>query len=71
MMNTIKVWFLRVIHSRTMWFNAVIAALAALEGVFGLLQPFVPGNIFAYITVILTTGNAFFRVFTTEALKDK
>ena len=70
-MNEIKVWYSRIIRSKTLWFNAIVAGLAALEGVFGLLQPHIPGNVFAYITIILTTGNAFFRVITTTALKDK
>lgn len=67
----IKIWFERVIRSRTIWFNAVVAALAALEGVFGILQPFIPGNVFAWVTVVLTVGNTFFRVITTTAMADK
>ena len=70
-MNNIKIWFDRVIRSRTLWFNAVVAGLAALEGVFGLLQAFIPGNVFAYLTVILTVGNAILRVLTTTALESK
>ena len=70
-MNTVKIWFARITRSRTMWFNAIIAALSALEGVFGLLQPYVPGNIFAYVTVILTVGNAILRTVTTQPLSEK
>jgi len=71
-MNKISVWFQRIIRSRTMWFNAVVAGFAALEGVFGLLQPFLPGNVFAYMTVALTVGNPIIRaLWTTTALRDK
>ena len=66
-----KKWFDRAIRSKTMWFNAILAALAALEGVFGVLQPYVPGNVFAYMTIALTVGNAILRVLTTQALADK
>jgi hypothetical protein len=70
-MNTIKVWINRIIRSKVMWFNAIVAALAALEGVFGVLQPHIAGNVFAWITIALTTGNAALRVITTTSLKDK
>ena len=66
-----KKWFSRVIRSKTLWFNAIVAALAALEGAFSLLQPFVPGNVFAWLTITLTVGNAILRVLTTQALADK
>jgi len=66
-----KKWIARIIRSKTLWFNAVVAGLAALEGVFGLLQAYLPGNVFAYITVILTAGNAVLRVYTTQSLADK
>lgn len=66
-----KKWFDRVIRSKTMWFNAVIAALAAMEGVFSLLQPLLPGNVFAWLTVALTVGNAFLRTITAKPLADK
>ena len=67
-MNT---WLIRCMRSKTMLFNAIVASLAALEGVFSLLQPHIPGNVFAYITVLLTVGNAFLRVITTQPLSEK
>jgi hypothetical protein len=54
-----------------MMFNAIVASLAALEGVFNLLQPHIAGNVYAYLTVGLTVGNAFLRTITTEPLKNK
>jgi hypothetical protein len=70
-MNTITKWFHRIIRSRTMLFNILVAAFAAMEPVFGLLQAFVPGHVYAYLTVILTVGNAILRAITTTSLSDK
>lgn len=66
-----KKWIERIVRSRTMWFNAIVAALAALEGAFSLLQPVMPGNVFAWLTVALTVGNAVLRVVTTKPLSAK
>ena len=66
-----KIWAERIIKSKTLWFNAVIAALAALEPVFGLLQAFLPGNAFAWMTVALTVGNAILRTVTNQPLSAK
>lgn len=66
-----KKWISRILRSRTLRFNMLVAAMASAEGVFGLLQPYIAGNVFAYITIILTVGNAILRVLTTQPLKDK
>ena len=66
-----KIWLSRILRSRTMIFNILVAGMASAEGVFGMLQPFIAGNVFAYITIILTVGNAIMRVLTTQSLKDK
>jgi hypothetical protein len=66
-----KNWISRCMRSKTMLFNAIVASLAALEGVFSLLQPHIGGNVYAYLTIALTVGNAFLRVITTQPLKDK
>jgi hypothetical protein len=57
--------------SRTMLFNAIVASLAALEGVFNLIQPHIAGNYYAYLTIGLTVGNAFLRTITIEPLSNK
>ncbi len=67
----IKIWYSRIIRSRTMWFNFVVAIFASLEAVYSVLQPFVPGNTYAWLTVILTVGNAILRVITKEPLQAK
>lgn len=66
-----KIWISRVLASKTMWFNAIVASLAALEGVFAMLQPHVAGNVYAYLTIALTVGNAALRVVTTQPLSQK
>ena len=66
-----KIWISRILASKTMWFNAIVASLAALEGVFALAQPYVAGNVYAYLTIALTVGNAALRVITTQPLSKK
>jgi hypothetical protein len=54
-----------------MMFNLLVAGMASLEGVFTVLQPHVAGNVYAYLTIALTVGNAILRTVTTQSLKDK
>jgi hypothetical protein len=55
-------------HSKTLWFNLVVALLAAAEAGFSILQPLLPVNAYAALTFLLTVGNAGLRVITTTAL---
>jgi len=64
-------WIIRCMKSKTMLFNAIVASLAALEGVFNLLQPHMDGNVYAWVSIVLVTGNAFLRTITTQPLKNK
>ena len=66
-----KKWISRIARSKTMMFNLALAGMAAFEGVFNVLQPYVPGNVYAYLTVALTVGNAMLRVITTQPLSEK
>lgn len=54
--------------SRTLRFNAAVAALAALEASAGLIQPYVPGNVYGWALMLLTVGNAVLRIVTTQGL---
>ena len=54
--------------SKMLWLNGVVAALAAFELVFGLLQPFLPVNVFVAIAVGLPVVNSVLRVVTTQGL---
>jgi hypothetical protein len=54
-----------------MMFNLIVAGMASLEGVFTVLQPYVAGNVYAYLTIALTVGNALLRVVTTQPLNQK
>lgn len=55
-------------HSKTLWFNAIIGALAALEASAHLVQAFVPGNVYGWGLMVLTIGNAVLRIVTTQGL---
>lgn len=59
-----KKWY----HSKTLWFNALCSALLALEGVTGLLQPYVGQSFYVAMCVVLPIGNAMLRVISTEGL---
>ena len=54
--------------SKTLWFNLVVAALAAAEAGSGILQPLLPANTYACLTFLLTVGNAALRVVTNTEL---
>lgn len=56
-----KAWY----KSKTLWVNAAVAALVALEAVTGFLQPYVGDAFYAAIAVGLPVVNAILRVITT------
>lgn len=60
----VKLWW----KSKTLWLNIIAAALIALEAQFSLLQPYLPGNVYAWFSVGLTVANAMLRIVTTQAL---
>jgi hypothetical protein len=66
-----KAWITRIIKSKTMMFNLLVAIMGVGEAAFGFLQPYIAGNIFGWGMAILTVGNAILRVLTTQPLKDK
>ncbi|MEG1971302.1 MAG: hypothetical protein RR101_14415 [Burkholderiaceae bacterium] len=51
-------------QSTTLWVNALVAALVALELGWGVLQPLLPVNVYSVIAVALPVINAVLRVFT-------
>ena len=55
-------------HSRTLWFNLIIAVLAAAEAGLDLLKAMLPFNAFALLAFVLALGNAGLRVITVAAL---
>lgn len=63
-MANAKIWY----QSKILWFNALVAALAALEMSANVLQPYVPSNVYAYGLLVLTVGNAVLRVITNQAI---
>lgn len=60
-----KVWY----RSKVLWFNAVVALLAAAEMSLRVVQDYLPGDVFAWLTFVLTLGNAALRVLTRQGLK--
>lgn len=69
--NIVMIWVARILRSKTMMFNLLVAGMAAFEGAFTVLQPYVGGNVYAYLTIGLTVGNALLRVVTNEPLSNK
>lgn len=77
-MASCKRWW----HSKTLWFNAICAALIALEATTsatafdpmtgamtgGVLQQYLPVNIYVAMAVVLPIVNAMLRVITTQRL---
>jgi NADH:ubiquinone oxidoreductase subunit K len=61
---TVKPWWM----SKTLWVNAIALGLVALEAQFSLLQPYIPGNVYAWMVVALAVVNKVLRVITTGPL---
>jgi hypothetical protein len=53
-----KKWY----QSKTLWFNALVGALLALEASLGQLTALIPANWYAILATILPVGNAILRV---------
>lgn len=62
-----KTWW----KSKTLWFNAIVAGLAALEANAHLVQPYVPGNVYSWVVMLLTCGNAVLRLVTAQGISLK
>ncbi len=59
-----KPWY----KSRTIWFNVIVAILIALETALHIVQPFIPGNIYAWSLLLLIIVNAGLRIITSQGL---
>ncbi len=59
-----KAWY----KSKTIWVNAGVAGLVALEAGTGMLKPYVGDAFYAAIAVALPIINAMLRVITTEGI---
>lgn len=55
-------------RSRTLWVNALVAGLVALEVRFELLQPLLPVNVYALVATVLPVINVVLRTVTNSAL---
>jgi hypothetical protein len=59
-----KKWY----ASKTLWFNAIVSGLIALEQSFSALQTIVPVNTYGIAVTVLAVGNAILRIVTTQGL---
>ena len=59
-----KRWF----TSKTLWLNASVAALVALEASWGVLQPLLPVNFYSVIAIVLPVANAVLRVVSSKGV---
>lgn len=55
-------------QSKTVWFNAGVSGLFALEANVHMIQPYVPGNVYAYGVLVLTVGNTVLRFMTSQGI---
>ena len=60
-----KFWW----KSRTIWINAIVAMLVALEAGTGVLQPLLTVNLYTALAVGLPIVNALLRVITSSGVK--
>jgi hypothetical protein len=64
-----------VYKSKTIWFHSVIAAIVIfipeLADALPQLQPYVPDNMFKYLTEVSVIGGIILRFFTSTKLSDK
>lgn len=59
-----KPWY----QSKTIWFNALVLVLGAVEVNFKLLEQHIPGSVFTVLAFVLSVGNVLLRFITTTAL---
>lgn len=57
--------------SKTILFNLIVTVLAATEASFSLVQSFVPVNIYAALSFILTVGNVGLRFISTQTVVER
>lgn len=54
--------------SKTLWFNAIVLALAVAETQLNVLQGVLPGGLYAWLAFVLPVGNAALRFISNSAL---
>ena len=55
--------------SKTIFINVIILILALMETQWGVLQPYLPGNVYAYFAFALPIINGVLRLVTTTPIK--
>lgn len=59
-----KPWWM----SKIIWLNLISAVLMALELKFDLLQPYLPGSVYAWFAVFLSVANPVLRTITASPI---
>ena len=67
----LKLWYARIIRSRTMWLAAILSALGVLQTSTGALTPYIGAKSVGLLTLIVGLLVAILRVVTTKPLEDK
>ncbi len=71
MLDTIKVWYSRIIRSKTMWFSILLAVLGVIQASMDVFTPYVSAQSMGFLTLLIGILVAILRVITTNSLEDK
>ena len=71
MFDSIKVWYSRVIRSKTMWFSLLLAVFGAIQATMGAFHRVLTPEVYGLLTMGIGVIVAILRYVTTTSLKDK
>ena len=70
-MDTLKLWYARIIRSKTMWLAAILSALGALQAGTEAFTPYFGAKAVGVLTVIVGIAVGVLRTVTNKDLEDK
>lgn len=71
MLKTIKVWYSRIIRSKTMWLAILLAVLGVIQASMDVFTPYISPQSMGFVTLLIGILVAILRVITTNSLEDK
>lgn len=71
MIKTIKVWWSRIIRSKTMWFSILLAVLGVIQASMDVFTPYISPQSMGGLTLLIGILVAVLRVLTHNSLEDK
>ena len=71
MLKSTKVWYSRIIRSKTMWFSILLAVLGVIQASMDVFTPYVSAQSMGFLTLLIGILVAVLRVVTTNSLEDK